>query len=159
MQLSTADYICISGFWGASPPNLHRGSAPGPRWVTSVPQTPVPTLPPNPGYATARECPMIPGYSPKLAEIVGFRLHRTMTYTTRMYHDRVMYYVLKRVTMRVYLLYPPSERSELARYCVMLFSFRPSVHPSVRPSVRTAHSVVANISKTVWVRDLVPITH
>jgi len=29
-----------------------RGSAPGPRWRTSVPQTPVPP-PPNPGYATA----------------------------------------------------------------------------------------------------------
>ena len=25
---------------GASPPDPHRGSAPGPRWGTSVPQTP-----------------------------------------------------------------------------------------------------------------------
>jgi len=41
-------------------------------------------------------------------------------------------------------LYPPSERSELARYHVMLFSVR----PSFRPSVRTQY-LDANMSKTV----------
>jgi len=46
--------------------------------------------------------------------------------------------------MFVVLLYPPSERSELARYHVMLFSFR----PSIRPSVNTQY-LDANISKTV----------
>ena len=40
---------------GASPPDPHRGSAPGPRWETSVPRPPVPTLPPNPGYATVQD--------------------------------------------------------------------------------------------------------
>jgi len=46
------------------------------------------------------------------------------------------------------LLYPPSERSELARYHVMLFSFRLSVHPSICPSVHNQY-LDANISKTV----------
>ena len=53
--------------------------------------------------------------------------------------------------MNMFIIYPPSERSELARYHVILF-------PSFRPSVRTQY-LDANISKTVWVRDLVPITH
>jgi len=51
-------------------------------------------------------------------------------------------------------LYPPSERSELARYHVILFSFR----PSDRPSVHTQY-LDANISKTVWDRDLVTMGH
>ena len=38
---------------GALPPDHHWGSAPGPRWGTSVPRSPVPTLPSNPGYANA----------------------------------------------------------------------------------------------------------
>ena len=37
---------------GASPPDPHRGSAPGPRWGTSVPQTPCAHPTSNPGYAT-----------------------------------------------------------------------------------------------------------
>ena len=36
--------------WRPKPPQGLRD----PRWGTSVPQTPVSTLPPNPGYATAR---------------------------------------------------------------------------------------------------------
>jgi len=36
---------------GAKPPD-HRGSAPVPRWGTSIPQTSVSTLSPNPGYTT-----------------------------------------------------------------------------------------------------------
>jgi len=39
MRLSTADCICIFGFWGLRP-RPHRGSAPWPRWGTSVPQAP-----------------------------------------------------------------------------------------------------------------------
>jgi len=42
-------------------------------------------------------------------------------------------------------LYPPGERSELARYHVLLFS---SFRPPVLPSVRTQY-LDANMSKTV----------
>ena len=56
MRLSTADCICISWLLGAKPPDSHRGSVPGPHWRTSVPRLPVPTLSPNPGYATATAC-------------------------------------------------------------------------------------------------------
>jgi len=38
---------------GALPSDLHQGSAPGTLWETSIPKSLVPTLPPNPGYATA----------------------------------------------------------------------------------------------------------
>jgi len=37
----------VSGFWGLSPPGPHRGSAPGPRWETSVTQT-ASFVPPHP---------------------------------------------------------------------------------------------------------------
>jgi len=38
--LCSVEYsACVSGFWGLRP-RPHRGSAPGPRWGTSVPQTP-----------------------------------------------------------------------------------------------------------------------
>jgi len=37
---------------GALSPDPHRDSAPGPRWGLPSPRSPVPTLHPNPGYAT-----------------------------------------------------------------------------------------------------------
>jgi len=37
---------------GASPPDPHRGSAPGSHWGLPSLRPPVPTVPPNPGYAT-----------------------------------------------------------------------------------------------------------
>jgi len=40
----------LSGGYAPEPPT--RGSAPGPRWGTPVPQTPCAPSPPNPGYAT-----------------------------------------------------------------------------------------------------------
>ena len=56
MRLSTADCICISGFWGLCP-RLHWGSAPGPQWGLPSSRPPVPTLPPNPSYATSWQYP------------------------------------------------------------------------------------------------------
>ena len=38
--------------FGGKAPMPHWGSAPGPCWGTSIPKSPVPTLPPNSGYAT-----------------------------------------------------------------------------------------------------------
>jgi len=49
-KMSSSAVACISGFWVFAT-HLHRGSAPGPCWG-NYPQTPVPTLPPNPGYPT-----------------------------------------------------------------------------------------------------------
>jgi len=50
----------LVSFWGGGlrPQTAHRGSAPGPRWGTSVPQTPSDLLPPGqiPSYATVQEC-------------------------------------------------------------------------------------------------------
>jgi len=42
-------YLASGGF----APRLPLGLYPWTRWGTSIPQAPVPTLPPNPGYATA----------------------------------------------------------------------------------------------------------
>jgi len=57
--LVSASHVCqlqtvyiISGFCGALPPAPHWGSAPGHHWGTFIPSPPVPTLPPNPAYAT-----------------------------------------------------------------------------------------------------------
>ena len=51
LQIVYAYLACAGGF----APDPHRGSAPGPRWVLPSPRPlcPLPTLPPNPGYATA----------------------------------------------------------------------------------------------------------
>jgi len=46
-----ADGVRISGFWGYCPRAL-LGSAPVTHWGNSFPRSPLPTLPPNPGYAT-----------------------------------------------------------------------------------------------------------
>jgi len=40
---------------GASLPDPLRGFAPGPHWRLPSPKPHVPTLPSNPGYATARD--------------------------------------------------------------------------------------------------------
>jgi len=53
MRLSAADCICISGFWGLRP-QTPTGALPlDPAGGLPSPRPPVPTLPPNPGYATA----------------------------------------------------------------------------------------------------------
>ena len=51
-------YLASGGF----APDPHRGSAPGPCWGTSVRKPPVPTLPPNPGYATGWQYPFYSFY-------------------------------------------------------------------------------------------------
>ena len=61
MRLSAADCICISGFWLR--PQTPTGALPlDPAGGLPSPRPPVPTLPPNPGYATVREtcvlCPL-----------------------------------------------------------------------------------------------------
>ena len=45
--------LWVFGGFALEPPT--RGSAPGPRWGTSVPQIPCAPLPPNPGYATVEQ--------------------------------------------------------------------------------------------------------
>ena len=64
MRLSTARLYMHIWLLGALPPDLHRGS-----WTPLVPKPPVPTLPPNPGYATA--CHSKAG---RLYLMLGFRL-------------------------------------------------------------------------------------
>ena len=52
MCLSTADCICISSFWGLCP-QAPTGLCP---WNPLYRRPPVPTLRPNPGYATDKQC-------------------------------------------------------------------------------------------------------
>ena len=54
MRLSTADCICISGFWEHCP-QAPTGALPLDPAGTSVPRPSVPTLPANPDYATANQ--------------------------------------------------------------------------------------------------------
>ena len=57
MCLFTADCICISGFWGLCP-QTSTGALPlDPTGGLLSLKPSVPTLPPNPGYATGRQYP------------------------------------------------------------------------------------------------------
>ena len=55
MRLSTADCICLSGFWGRSPQTVTGALPLNPARGLPSPRPLVPTLPPNPGYATAKD--------------------------------------------------------------------------------------------------------
>jgi len=81
MRLSTADCIYISGFWWRSPHTSTGALLLGPAGGLPSPKLPVPTLPPNPGYADGSRYGKV-----QILIVVGHHLRR-IDYVISKHHN------------------------------------------------------------------------